>query len=105
MKLARELGKGRGRGVLYVLDEPTTGLHFSEIVTLLEVLDRLIEEGGSVIVIEHNLEVVKNADWVIDLGPEGGEGGGEVVAMGAPEEVARSEGSRTAPFLREALGP
>ena len=105
LKLARELGKGRGRGVLYVLDEPTTGLHFSEIVTLLEVLDRLIEEGGSVIVIEHNLEVVKNADWVIDLGPEGGEGGGEVVAMGAPEEVARSEGSRTAPFLREALGP
>ncbi|RLA95565.1 MAG: hypothetical protein DRG69_03225, partial [Deltaproteobacteria bacterium] len=83
----------------------TTGLHFSEIVTLLEVLDRLIEEGGSVIVIEHNLEVVKNADWVIDLGPEGGEGGGEVVAMGPPEEVARSEGSRTAPFLREALGP
>jgi excinuclease ABC subunit A len=104
VKLSRELSKrGTGR-TLYILDEPTTGLHFEDVRKLLEVLTRLVDQGNTIVVIEHNLDVVKSADWVIDLGPEGGSGGGEVVAEGTPETVARSDRSATAPFLAEALG-
>jgi excinuclease ABC subunit A len=104
VKLSRELSKrGTGR-TLYILDEPTTGLHFEDVRKLLEVLTRLVDQGNTIVVIEHNLDVIKSADWVIDLGPEGGSGGGEVVAEGTPETVAASERSATAPFLAEALG-
>jgi excinuclease ABC subunit A len=108
VKLSRELGK-RGTGkTLYVLDEPTTGLHFEDIRRLLEVLDRLVDAGNTVLVIEHNLDVIKSADWVIDLGPEGGAGGGKIVASGTPEQVAKSKRSYTgqslAPLLRRASG-
>ncbi len=103
IKLSRELSKrGTGRTV-YILDEPTTGLHFADIAKLLSVLKRLTESGNTVIVIEHNLDVVKSADWIIDLGPEGGEAGGRVVAEGTPEEVARTKGSYTGQFLRPVL--
>ncbi len=106
VKLAKELSKrGTGR-TLYILDEPTTGLHFHDVKHLLEVLHRLVDQGNTVLVIEHNLEVIKTADWIIDLGPEGGDEGGEVVAAGTPEEVARVKGSYTGGFLREILrGP
>jgi len=104
VKLSRELSKrGTGR-TLYILDEPTTGLHFEDVRKLLEVLTRLVDQGNTIVVIEHNLDVIKSADWIIDLGPEGGGGGGEVVAEGTPETVARSTRSATAPFLAEALG-
>jgi len=104
VKLSRELSKrGTGR-TLYILDEPTTGLHFEDVRKLLEVLTRLVDQGNTIVVIEHNLDVIKSADWVIDLGPEGGSGGGEVVAEGTPETVAQSARSATAPFLAEALG-
>ncbi|MBP2437838.1 excinuclease ABC subunit UvrA [Microbacterium amylolyticum] len=104
VKLATELQKrSRGRSV-YVLDEPTTGLHFEDVRKLLEVLGGLVEKGNSVIVIEHNLDVVKSADWVIDLGPEGGSGGGEIVATGTPEQVAQNPDSHTGRFLAETLG-
>ncbi len=104
VKLSRELSKrGTGR-TLYILDEPTTGLHFEDVRKLLEVLTRLVDQGNTIVVIEHNLDVIKSADWIIDLGPEGGGGGGEVVAEGAPETVAQSTRSATAPFLAEALG-
>src|SRR5581483_285208 len=89
IKLARELSKRDTGRTLYILDEPTTGLHFHDIKQLLEVLARLRDHGNTVVVIEHNLDVVKVADWVIDLGPEGGDGGGNIVAAGTPEEVAR----------------
>jgi excinuclease ABC subunit A len=103
VKLARELARpGTGRTV-YLLDEPTTGLHVADVRRLLEVLDRLVNAGNTVIVIEHNMEVIKAADWVIDLGPGGGDDGGEVVACGSPEEVAASPRSATAPFLAQAL--
>ena len=101
LKLASELGK---TGNLYVLDEPTTGLHFADIERLLGILDRIVEAGNSVVVIEHDLDVIAAADWVIDLGPEGGEGGGEVVATGTPEEVARTPGSHTGRYLAERVG-
>jgi excinuclease ABC subunit A len=94
--------KATGRTV-YILDEPTTGLHFADIHTLLEVLMKLRDAGNTLIVIEHNLEVIKCADWLIDLGPEGGAAGGQVVAKGTPEEVAQVEGSFTASYLRRRL--
>ncbi len=103
VKLATELAKRDTGRTLYILDEPTTGLHFEDVRLLLEVLHRLVDKGNTVIVIEHNLDVVKTADWVVDLGPEGGEGGGRVVAAGAPEAVARAKGSYTGQFLRKVL--
>src|SRR6056297_2014877 len=103
IKIAKELGKMSTGKTLYLLDEPTTGLHFADIKKLLEVLHRLREDGNTVIVIEHNLDVIKSADYLIDLGPEGGEKGGEVVATGTPEEVAQNENSYTGKFLKEIL--
>jgi excinuclease ABC subunit A len=103
VKLAAELCKVATGKTLYILDEPTTGLHFADIEKLLETLQRLVDGGNTMIVIEHNLDVIKQADWVIDLGPEGGEAGGEVVAVGTPEEVAAVEGSFTGEFLRHVL--
>jgi excinuclease ABC subunit A len=100
MKLARELSKRQTGKTLYLLDEPTTGLHFDDVRKLLEVLHRLADLGNTVIIIEHNLDVIRNADWIIDLGPEGGEDGGRIVAEGTPEQVAATEGSYTAEFLR-----
>ncbi len=105
VKLASELSKRATGKTLYLLDEPTTGLHFEDINKLLAVLQRLTEAGNSVIVIEHNLDVIKTADWIIDLGPEGGERGGIVVAEGTPEEVAMVDGSYTGQFLRRVLHP
>ena len=103
VKLSRELSKrGTGR-TLYILDEPTTGLHFEDVRKLLDVLMRLVEQGNTIVVIEHNLDVIKSADWLIDLGPEGGEGGGKVVAQGTPEQVAKAKGSATGQFLAEML--
>jgi excinuclease ABC subunit A len=103
IKLARELAKRATGRTLYILDEPTTGLHFQDIKMLLAVLQRLVDGGNTVVVIEHNLDVVKTADWIIDLGPEGGSGGGRIVAQGAPEAVARSIQSHTGQFLKEML--
>lgn len=99
MKLARELSKRQTGKTLYLLDEPTTGLHFDDVRKLLEVLHRLADLGNSVIIIEHNLDVIRNADWVIDLGPEGGEGGGRVVGEGRPARIAATPGSYTGQFL------
>jgi excinuclease ABC subunit A len=103
VKLATELSKVATGRTLYILDEPTTGLHTFDIEKLLEVLQRLVDAGNTVLVIEHNLDVIKQADWVLDLGPEGGDAGGEVVAQGTPEEVAETEGSHTGQFLRRVL--
>ena len=103
VKLATELSKRDTGRTLYILDEPTTGLHFEDVRMLLEVLHRLVDKGNSVIVIEHNLDVIKTADWIIDLGPEGGESGGMVVAEGPPEDLLEAEGSHTATFLRSML--
>jgi excinuclease ABC subunit A len=104
VKLSRELSKrGTGR-TLYILDEPTTGLHFEDVRKLLDVLNRLVDQGNTVLVIEHNLDIIKAADWIVDLGPEGGEGGGRLVAQGPPEVVARAKASHTGRFLAEALG-
>jgi len=103
IKLARELSKRETGRTVYILDEPTTGLHFADIQRLLDVLNRLTDRGNTVIVIEHNMEVVKSADYIIDLGPEGGEGGGEVVGKGTPEELARHRSSYTGQFLRQKL--
>ena len=88
---------------LYILDEPTTGLHFHDVAKLLDVLHELVETGNTVVVIEHNLEVIKTADWIIDLGPEGGDGGGEIVAAGTPEDVVREKRSYTGAFLKPVL--
>jgi excinuclease ABC subunit A len=104
VKLASELGKRATGRTVYILDEPTTGLHFEDVRRLLGVLQRLVESGNTVIVIEHNLDVVKSADWLIDLGPEGGDGGGRVIAEGPPEQVAKTEGSHTGAFLAPILG-
>jgi excinuclease ABC subunit A len=103
VKLAAELCKVATGRTLYILDEPTTGLHFADIEKLLEVLQRLVDAGNTVIVIEHNLDVIKQADWIVDLGPEGGEAGGELIAAGTPEDVAEVEGSFTGQFLRHVL--
>jgi excinuclease ABC subunit A len=103
VKLARELGKRDTGKTVYILDEPTTGLHFAEIQRLLDVLNRLVDAGNTVIVIEHNLDVIKSADYIIDLGPEGGDAGGEVIATGTPEEVAAQPHSYTGQFLKKAL--
>lgn len=103
VKLAKELSKRATGRTLYILDEPTTGLHFHDVAKLLEVLHELVEQGNTVAVIEHNLEVIKTADWVIDLGPEGGSGGGEIVASGTPEVIAASKRSHTGSFLAEVL--
>lgn len=103
VKLAKELSKRATGRTMYFLDEPTTGLHFHDVAKLLEVLHELVEQGNSVAVIEHNLEVIKTADWVIDIGPEGGDGGGEIVATGTPEDIAKEERSYTGKFLKELL--
>src|SRR5207237_1163515 len=104
VKLSKELSKRATGRTLYILDEPTTGLHFHDVAKLLDVLHELVEQGNSVVVIEHNLEVIKTADWIIDLGPEGGDGGGEIVAVGAPEEVVKVGRSYTGAFLKPVLG-
>ncbi|SCW46573.1 excinuclease ABC subunit UvrA [Ancylobacter rudongensis] len=103
VKLSKELSKRATGRTLYILDEPTTGLHFHDVAKLLEVLHELVEQGNTVVVIEHNLEVIKTADWVLDLGPEGGDGGGEIVAAGPPEVIAKAERSHTGRFLAEVL--
>ena len=103
IKLATELSKRDTGKTLYILDEPTTGLHFADIKQLLEVLHRLRDQGNTIVVIEHNLDVIKTADWIVDLGPEGGSGGGQIIAVGTPEEVANAEGSHTARFLKPML--
>jgi excinuclease ABC subunit A len=103
VKLARELAKRSTGRTLYILDEPTTGLHFYDIEQLLRVLLRLRDEGNTIVVIEHNLDVIKTADWIVDLGPEGGAGGGQVVATGTPEQVVDVAGSHTARYLRRVL--
>ena len=105
VKLATELSKIATGDTLYILDEPTTGLHFADVQRLLDVLGRLVDAGNTVVVIEHNLDVIKTADWLVDLGPEGGEGGGEIVATGTPEEVAAAAGSYTGRFLAELVEP
>jgi excinuclease ABC subunit A len=104
IKLAAELSRVATGKTLYILDEPTTGLHFADVRRLLEVLGRLVDAGNTVVVIEHDLDVIGASDWVIDLGPEGGDGGGEVVATGTPEEVATVTGSHTGRFLADSLG-
>jgi excinuclease ABC subunit A len=103
VKLAKELSRRSTGRTLYILDEPTTGLHFHDVAKLLEVLHQLVEQGNSVVVIEHNLEVIKTADWVIDMGPEGGDSGGEIVATGTPEDIVRAPKSHTGRFLRQTL--
>jgi excinuclease ABC subunit A len=103
VKLAKELSKRSTGRTLYILDEPTTGLHFHDVAKLLEMLHELVNQGNSVVVIEHNLEVIKTADWIIDVGPEGGTGGGEIVAVGTPEQVVKEKRSYTGQFLKELL--
>ena len=104
IKLATELSRRDTGRTLYVLDEPTTGLHTHDVKRLLEILNRLADAGSTVIVIEHNLDVIKTADWIIDLGPEGGDEGGTVVATGTPEQIAMCEASYTGQFLKRELG-
>jgi excinuclease ABC subunit A len=103
VKLSKELSKRATGRTLYILDEPTTGLHFHDVAKLLEVLHELVNQGNTVVVIEHNLEVIKTSDWIIDLGPEGGDGGGTIVAAGTPEEIAKTKASYTGQFLKEVL--
>ena len=105
IKLARELSRRATGRTLYILDEPTTGLHFDDVRKLLTVLRKLVDSGNSVVVIEHNLDVIKTADWIIDLGPEGGSGGGTVVVEGTPEVVAATPDSHTGRFLAPLLEP
>lgn len=102
IKLATELSK-RGKDALYLLDEPTTGLHFADLEKLLHVLRRLVDSGNSVIVIEHNLDVIKNADYIIDLGPDGGQRGGEIIGKGTPKDIANNPKSHTGEFLKKVL--
>jgi excinuclease ABC subunit A len=103
VKLSRELSKRDTGSTLYILDEPTTGLHFEDIRQLLEVLHRLRDGGNTVVIIEHNLDVIKTADWIVDLGPEGGSGGGQIIATGTPEDVAKNPSSHTGRFLAPLL--
>jgi excinuclease ABC subunit A len=103
VKLSLELSKRDTGRTLYILDEPTTGLHFHDISLLLEVIHRLRDQGNTVVIIEHNLDVIKTADWVIDLGPEGGAGGGQIIAQGTPEQVAKSKASFTGRYLAPLL--
>jgi excinuclease ABC subunit A len=103
VKLSRELSRRATGRTLYILDEPTTGLHFHDVAKLLDVLHELVDQGNSVVVIEHNLEVIKTADWIVDLGPEGGDQGGYVVAVGTPEEIAANPQSYTGHYLRQVL--
>jgi excinuclease ABC subunit A len=103
IKLAKELSRRQTGRTFYVLDEPTTGLHFEDVRKLLEVLQRLVDLGNTVLVIEHNLDVIKTADWIVDLGPDGGEDGGRIVAAGTPEQVMKSKKSFTAEALRKML--
>jgi excinuclease ABC subunit A len=103
VKLATELSKRATGKTFYILDEPTTGLHFDDVARLLDVLGRLADAGNTLVVIEHNLDVIKSADWIIDLGPEGGDAGGDLVATGTPEQVARRSASHTGQYLRRAL--
>jgi len=103
VKLSKELAKRSTGRTLYILDEPTTGLHFEDVRKLLEVLHELVEQGNTVIVIEHNLDVIKTADHIIDIGPEGGDGGGEIVAFGTPEAVASSLESYTGFYLKDMI--
>jgi excinuclease ABC subunit A len=105
VKLAKELSKRATGQTLYILDEPTTGLHFEDVKKLLEVLHRLVDTGNTVLVIEHNLDVIKTADWIIDIGPEGGSGGGQIVATGTPEDIATSKASYTGHYLAPMLKP
>jgi excinuclease ABC subunit A len=104
VKLSLELSKRDTGRTLYILDEPTTGLHFKDIDLLLSVLHRLRDAGNTVVVIEHNLDVIKTADWIIDLGPEGGDGGGRIIAQGTPEDIAATDASFTGRYLRNVLG-
>jgi excinuclease ABC subunit A len=103
VKLAKELSRRSTGRTLYILDEPTTGLHFHDVAQLLDVLHELVDQGNTMIVIEHNLEVVKTADWIVDMGPEGGDAGGEVVAQGTPEQIARNPKSYTGAYLKPVL--
>jgi excinuclease ABC subunit A len=103
IKLAAELSRKSTGRTFYILDEPTTGLHFADVEKLVSLLHRLVDSGNTVLVIEHNLEVIKTADYIIDLGPEGGERGGEVIAVGTPEEIAQNYNSYTGEFLRKIL--
>src|SRR5260221_6156997 len=105
IKLDSELSRRATGRTMYILDEPTTGLHFADVERLLSVLQRLVDSGNTVTVIEHNLDVIKCADWIVDLGPEGGERGGEIVAEGTPEQIARNPASFTGHFLAKALPP
>jgi excinuclease ABC subunit A len=101
IKLATELARRSTGRTLYILDEPTTGLHFADVERLLQVLQRLVDAGNTVLVIEHNLDIIKSADWVIDMGPEGGRGGGQIVACGTPEQIAQVQESYTGTFLKK----
>ena len=104
VKLAHQLGKmKRGQHNLYILDEPTTGMHFADIAKLLDSLNRLVDAGHTVVVIEHHMDVIKTADWIIDLGPDGGDAGGWIVAQGAPERVAQVQASYTGQYLKQVL--
>jgi excinuclease ABC subunit A len=103
VKLSKELSRRATGRTLYILDEPTTGLHFHDVAKLLEVLHELVDQGNTVVVIEHNLEVIKTADWIIDMGPEGGDGGGVIVAKGTPEDIIRSGEGHTARFLKDVM--
>jgi excinuclease ABC subunit A len=103
VKLATELSKKATGNSIYILDEPTTGLHFEDIKILLGVLQQIVEQGNTVVVIEHNLDVLKSVDWLIDMGPEGGQGGGTIITEGTPEEVAKCSASYTGKFLSEIL--
>ena len=103
VKLANELSRPSTGNTLYILDEPTTGLHFDDTARLLEVLNKLVDKGNTVIVVEHNLDIIKNADWIIDIGPEGGEEGGKIVAQGTPKDVVKVAASYTGQYLKKEL--